>query len=359
MITRHASFDSGRCEGAGSRQHVTGPEFPLIHHRARLERAAFAIHAGPAGNVRLGTCIGGIRSSTLNQTPLSIVPRGRAPAARAVPQLGTAAQHLLLDHAEVEAHRTRMTASTGDYLSRGTQEAPAEPPEPAPALDPDLLRACLPALCLPEMADLPKPSVTARHRLHRIAEPVRNNPNVMDIAAEELHAAADECVRRGRLLTPPRTPKNEHRNTLTTVAEDRTPRQHPGTPPPSSPPASPSPTRPQPLLLGPSPRHSLYRHQHQLPVAEEPLTRSRHSATVPPPRCRICRHPHRTPPAGHPPAAGPGSRLRQERRAAAARLGCATEQVGPCASYQELVHRYGPGGNPVRARNLIRAGHDG
>ncbi|MEU4896205.1 hypothetical protein AB0B12_26195 [Streptomyces sp. NPDC044780] len=62
--------------------------------------------------------------------------------------------------------------------------------------------------------------MTARHRLHRIAERVRYNPSVMAIAAEQLHAAADECVRRGRLLTPPRTPKNEHRNTITTVAED-------------------------------------------------------------------------------------------------------------------------------------------
>ncbi|MEU0929014.1 hypothetical protein [Streptomyces malaysiensis] len=144
----------------------------------------------------------------------------RWPALVQHPAFGTAAQHLLLDHAELEAHRTRMTASAGDYLSRGTQDAPAEPPEPAPALGPDLLRACLPALCLPEMAGLPKPSVTARHRLHRMAERVRYNPSVMDVAAEQLHAAADECVRRGRLLTPPRTPKNEHRNTITTVAED-------------------------------------------------------------------------------------------------------------------------------------------
>ncbi|WP_244320558.1 hypothetical protein [Streptomyces melanosporofaciens] len=53
-----------------------------------------------------------------------------------------------------------------------------------------------------------------------MAERVRYNPSVMDVAAKQLHAAADECVRRGRLLTPPRTPKNEHRNTITTVAED-------------------------------------------------------------------------------------------------------------------------------------------
>ncbi|MCP9211523.1 hypothetical protein [Streptomyces cucumeris] len=136
------------------------------------------------------------------------------------PVFGTAVQHLLLDHAEVEARRTRMAVSGGESLSCGEQDAPAERPEPAPALGPGLLRACLPALCLPEMAGLPKPSVTARHRLHRIAERVRYNPSVMDIAAEQLHAAADECVRRGRLLAPPRMSTNEFRGDIITVAQD-------------------------------------------------------------------------------------------------------------------------------------------
>jgi hypothetical protein len=134
------------------------------------------------------------------------------------PTLGTAVQHLLLDHAEVEARRTRMVTSGGDYLTR-RDDTPAERAEPASALDTDLLRACLPALCLPEMADLPKPSMTARHRLHRIAERVRDNPGLMEIAAEQLHAVADACVRRGRLLAPPRKPKDDRNKTIT-VAED-------------------------------------------------------------------------------------------------------------------------------------------
>lgn len=136
------------------------------------------------------------------------------------PTLGTAVQHLLLDHAEVEARRNRLMASGGDCLTRDTEDIPAEQPEPGPVLDSDLLRACLPALCLPEMAGLPKPSVTARHRLHHIAERVHYNPGVVDIAAEQLHAAADECVRRGRLLAPPRKPKDDLRQKAVTMAED-------------------------------------------------------------------------------------------------------------------------------------------
>ncbi|MFJ8469619.1 hypothetical protein [Streptomyces swartbergensis] len=134
------------------------------------------------------------------------------------PTLGTAVQHLLLDHAEVEARRTRLMESGGDSLARA-DGAPVERPEPAPALDSGLLRACLPALCLPEMVSLPKPSVTCRHRLSRIAKRVRYNPGLMEIAAEQLHAVADECVRRGRLLTLPRNPK-DNRNKTITVAED-------------------------------------------------------------------------------------------------------------------------------------------
>ncbi|MFJ1656627.1 hypothetical protein ACIOC2_35745 [Streptomyces sp. NPDC088337] len=72
---------------------------------------------------------------------------------------------------------------------------------------------------LPEMVGLPKPSVTCRHRLNRIAERVRYNPGLMDIVAEQLHAVADECVRRGRLLTPPRNPKDDRYKAIT-VAED-------------------------------------------------------------------------------------------------------------------------------------------
>ncbi|MEU9545317.1 hypothetical protein [Streptomyces mirabilis] len=42
--------------------------------------------------------------------------------------------------------------------------------EPGLSLDAGLLEACLPALCPPEMAGLPKPSVTARHRLHHVRQ---------------------------------------------------------------------------------------------------------------------------------------------------------------------------------------------
>ncbi|MCX4481688.1 hypothetical protein OOK44_35535 [Streptomyces cellulosae] len=134
------------------------------------------------------------------------------------PTLGTAVQHLLLDQAEVEARRSRMMASSSSSLTQDTDDGPAEQPEPEPALDTALLRACLPALCLPEMAGLPKPSVTARHRLHHIANRVRYNPRLTDIAATQLQAAADECVRRGRLLTPPRTDDRKHR--AVAIAED-------------------------------------------------------------------------------------------------------------------------------------------
>ncbi|KUN58918.1 hypothetical protein AQJ46_42355 [Streptomyces canus] len=147
---------------------------------------------------------------------LSTCPE-RWPALVKHPTLGTAVQHLLLDHAEVEARRNRLMTSGGDHL-RGAEDAPVEQPEPGPALDTALLRACLPALCLPEMAGLPKPSVTARHRLHRIAERVGNNPGLVDIAAEQLHAAVDECVRRGRLLT--RSRNDNARHTVLPVAED-------------------------------------------------------------------------------------------------------------------------------------------
>lgn len=38
---------------------------------------------------------------------------------------------------------------------------------------------------------------------------------------------------------------------------------------------------------------------------------------------------------------------RPDRRALAARLGCAPDQVGPCARCHELTHRYGNGGSPL------------
>jgi hypothetical protein len=139
------------------------------------------------------------------------------PAMVGHPVLGTAVQHLLLDHAEVEARRSRATAANSS-VTDNREDGSAD--ESDPALSADLLRACLPALCLPEMAGLPKPGTTARHRLHRVADRVRSNPRLLDIAAEELHAVADECVRRGRLLALPRTAKDDPAHRLLTVAQD-------------------------------------------------------------------------------------------------------------------------------------------
>ncbi|MEU6609965.1 hypothetical protein ABZ922_33775 [Streptomyces shenzhenensis] len=119
------------------------------------------------------------------------------------PTIGAAVQHLLLDQAESEAHQQRLQAPASSCSAEDSVEAKTTA-EPGPVLDEDLLRACLPALCLPELAELPKPSVNARHRLHHIAERVRRNPRLLDLASQELHEAADTCVRRGRLLAPPR-----------------------------------------------------------------------------------------------------------------------------------------------------------
>lgn len=132
------------------------------------------------------------------------------------PVLGAAVQHLLLDHAESAAKAARHTASAGAHLSE--DESPTDDQEPAPALGDDLLIACLPALCLPELAGLSKPSITARHRLHHIAGRVRSNPRLSELAADQLHAAADACVRRGRLLTPPR--KDDYKYRPFALAED-------------------------------------------------------------------------------------------------------------------------------------------
>ncbi|WP_331726628.1 hypothetical protein OG592_44215 (plasmid) [Streptomyces avidinii] len=116
------------------------------------------------------------------------------------PTLGAAVQHLLLDQAEIQAAEEARTRAAG-YLPGGEapgEDLPAE--EPAPALSEDLLRACLPALCLPELADLPNPQVTARRTLHHIARRVETNPRLAYLAAEQLHAAADAAVVRGELL---------------------------------------------------------------------------------------------------------------------------------------------------------------
>lgn len=109
---------------------------------------------------------------------------------------GAAVQHLLLDQAETRAQDARVHAAGADPDG---EELPAK--ELAPALSEDLLLACLPALCLPELAELPNPQVTARRTLHHIAHRVHNNPRLADLAADRLHAAADALVTRGQLLS--------------------------------------------------------------------------------------------------------------------------------------------------------------
>ncbi|MEU7021052.1 hypothetical protein ABZ990_10415 [Streptomyces sp. NPDC046203] len=114
------------------------------------------------------------------------------------PTLGAAVQHLLLDQAETQAlEDARLRAAGADPVG---EELPADP---APVLSEDLLLACLPALCLPELAKLPSPQVTARRTLHHIAHRVHKNPRVAILAADQLHAAADALVAHGRLLSPP------------------------------------------------------------------------------------------------------------------------------------------------------------
>ncbi|OIV39354.1 hypothetical protein BIV57_00465 [Mangrovactinospora gilvigrisea] len=104
------------------------------------------------------------------------------------PVLGTAVQHLLLDHAQNHADPVSADPSTS-----GKKVAPK-------ALDEQLLRTCLPALYLTEMANLPKPGLSQRMRLQRIAERVRTDPRLVALAGARLEEAVEACVRRGRLL---------------------------------------------------------------------------------------------------------------------------------------------------------------
>ncbi|MEV0282143.1 hypothetical protein AB0I22_38030 [Streptomyces sp. NPDC050610] len=110
------------------------------------------------------------------------------------PVLGAAVQHLLLDQAETQA--------VEDARLRAAGPDSAEPSVgPVPALSEELLLACLPALCLPELAELPNPQVAARRTLHHIARRVHNNPRLAGLAAGQLHAAVDALVTRGQLLS--------------------------------------------------------------------------------------------------------------------------------------------------------------
>ncbi|MEU0100438.1 hypothetical protein [Streptomyces sp. NPDC006267] len=118
----------------------------------------------------------------------------RWPELAAHPTLGAAVQHLLLDRAESQAREDAQyraaTSPDGEELHADSTSALSE----------DLLRACLPALCLPELAELPNPEVTARRTLHHIAGRIHSNPALAGLAAEQLHATAEALVIRGRLL---------------------------------------------------------------------------------------------------------------------------------------------------------------
>ncbi|MEV8547260.1 hypothetical protein [Streptomyces sp. NPDC051572] len=119
------------------------------------------------------------------------------------PVFGPAVQHLLLDQAETQA--------LDDARHRAADPDGEEPAaDRAPALSEDLLRACLPALCLPELAGLPNPQVTARRTLHHIANRVHTNPRLAGLAADQLHAAADSLVARGQLLSPEDKQANDY-----------------------------------------------------------------------------------------------------------------------------------------------------
>ncbi|MFJ6636401.1 hypothetical protein ACIQMR_34255 [Streptomyces sp. NPDC091376] len=115
------------------------------------------------------------------------------------PTFGAAVQHLLLDQAEIRAREDALLHAVGAYPPG--EESSTE--DLSPALSEDLLRACLPALCIPELAELPNPQVTARRTLHHIAHRVHNNPRLAELAAEPVHAATDALVTRGRLLSQP------------------------------------------------------------------------------------------------------------------------------------------------------------
>ncbi|MGW6016202.1 hypothetical protein ACWFR7_45955, partial [Streptomyces sp. NPDC055210] len=98
------------------------------------------------------------------------------------PAFGRAVQHLLLDQAEIRAEDDVRLHAGGAYPPG--EEPPAE--DPGPALSEVLLRACLAALCIPELDELPNPQVTARRTLHHIARRVHNNPRLVDLATEHL-----------------------------------------------------------------------------------------------------------------------------------------------------------------------------
>lgn len=84
--------------------------------------------------------------------------------------LGRAVQHTLLDCVE-------------------TEKIPDE-----------VLAACVPALALPEWAELPMPGKSQRLRLQHVAHRVGLHPRLQKMATGSLHETAAHCVRAGGLL---------------------------------------------------------------------------------------------------------------------------------------------------------------
>ncbi|MFZ4269189.1 hypothetical protein [Streptomyces arboris] len=64
----------------------------------------------------------------------------------------------------------------------------------------EVLSACLPALALPEWAELPMPGKSQRERLRNIARRVVRHPRLAEMAPGSLHEASAHCVREGKLL---------------------------------------------------------------------------------------------------------------------------------------------------------------
>ncbi|WP_411084673.1 hypothetical protein [Streptomyces sp. cmx-18-6] len=64
----------------------------------------------------------------------------------------------------------------------------------------EVLAACLPALALPEWAELPMPGKSRRERLRNIARRVVRHPRLTEMATGVLHEATAHCVKEGSLL---------------------------------------------------------------------------------------------------------------------------------------------------------------
>lgn len=64
----------------------------------------------------------------------------------------------------------------------------------------EVLAACMPALVLPEWAELPAPERTQRERLRHIGQRVTRHLRLQDMAAAHLHDAAAHCIKQVRLL---------------------------------------------------------------------------------------------------------------------------------------------------------------